>query len=45
MVYKMVSNQDIPYLKFGARVVIPREAFNNWFEAKIEGGVATCMVQ
>lgn len=45
MVYKMVSNQDIPYLKFGARVVIPREAFNNWFDANIKGGAVTCVAQ
>ena len=45
MIYKMADRQDIPHMRFGKRVVIPKEPFNSWFEAKIEGGVAACAVQ
>lgn len=45
MIYKMVSNQSIPYVKFGKRVVIPIEQFNKWFEISIRGGELLCAAQ
>ena len=45
MIYKMADRQAIPHMRFGKRLVIPKETFNSWFESKIEGGVATCAAQ
>ena len=45
MIYKLVSNQSIPYVKFGKRVVIPIEQFNKWFETSIRGGELLCAAQ
>lgn len=45
MVYKLIHNDVIPYIKLGSRYVIPKDKFNDWFNKNIKGGNEICVVQ
>lgn len=38
MIYKMIRNNAIPYIRLGRRYVIPIDSFDIWFSNNIVGG-------
>ena len=39
--YELMHEKGFPVLRIGSRMVVPKEKFQEWVEANVEGGAAS----